>query len=100
MNGGVGDDTFEFDLGGGADRFIGFTAGAATEDTIELTGFGTAFDTFGEVIAAATQSDADTVIDFGGGDSLRWKTSLLPRFMQMIFCLGRRLARLAEIAVA
>ena len=68
LDGAAGDDTFQFDLGGGADRFIGFTAGAATDDLIELIGFGPAFDTFAEVIAAATQNGADTVIDLGGGD--------------------------------
>ena len=68
LDGAAGDDTFQFDLGGGADRFVGFTAGAATDDKIELTGFGVAFDSYAEVIAAATQNGVDTVIDFGGGD--------------------------------
>ena len=68
LDGAAGDDKFQFDFGDDADRFLNFTAGASTDDKIELTGFGAAFDTFAEVIAAATQSGADTVIDFGGGD--------------------------------
>ena len=77
LDGAAGDDIFQFDLGGGADLFQSFTAGAATEDQIELTGFGTAFDTFAEVIAAATQSGADTVIDFGGGDVITLENTML-----------------------
>ena len=77
LDGAAGDDTFQFDIGGGADLFQSFTAGAATEDKIELIGFGPAFDTFAEVIAAATQSGADTIIDFGGGDVITLENTML-----------------------
>ena len=70
LDGALGDDIFQFGPGGGDDLFQSFTAGAATDDIIELLGFGAAFDTFAEVIAAATQVGADTVIDFGGGDMI------------------------------
>ena len=70
LDGALGDDIFQFGPGGGDDLFQSFTAGATTDDIIELLGFGSAFDTFAEVIAAATQVGADTVIDFGGGDMI------------------------------
>ena len=77
LDGAAGDDTFQFGPGGGADLFKSFTAGAATDDKIELLGFGAVFDTFAEVIAAATQSGADTVIDFGGGDVITLENTTL-----------------------
>ncbi len=55
--------------GSGDDTLQDFTAGAATDDVIQLS-LGVAFDTFAEVQAAATQVGGDTVIDFGAGDSL------------------------------
>ena len=77
LDGAAGDDTFRFQLGGGADQFIGFVAGAATEDQIELIGFGPTFDSFAEVIAAAMQVGADTVIDFGAGDVITLENTTL-----------------------
>lgn len=67
--GGNGDNLFVFGIGDSADRINDFFAGGVF-DEIELSGFGAAFDTFAEVIAAASQAGADTVIDFGGGDIL------------------------------
>ena len=37
----------------------------------ELIAFGAAFDTFAEVIAAASGNGTHTTIDFGGGDSIK-----------------------------
>ena len=37
---------------------------------IALIGFGAAFDTFAEVLAATTNVRGDAVINFGGGDTL------------------------------
>ncbi|MEM9170422.1 MAG: calcium-binding protein, partial [Pseudomonadota bacterium] len=61
LSGGAGFDIFEFAPGFGNDVITDF------EDTdfIFLTGFGAAFDTFAEVIAAAVEIDGDTVITFG-----------------------------------
>lgn len=70
LTGGAGNDRFVFEAGGGADRIQDFAGGAGAGDVITLTGLGAAFDTFGEVIAAATQSGATVVIAFGGGASL------------------------------
>ena len=53
------------------DIFGDFTAGSGSEDVIELSGFGAAFDEFSEVLAAASNDGSgNTVIDFGGGDSI------------------------------
>ncbi|MEZ5983790.1 MAG: calcium-binding protein [Parvularculaceae bacterium] len=70
VTGGTGDDVFQFRKTHDADTIDDFTAGAGTEDAIQLLAFGASFDTFAEVIAAASQVGADTVIDFGGGDTL------------------------------
>jgi Ca2+-binding RTX toxin-like protein len=70
LSGDAGNDTFVFELGGGADTILDFAAGEASEDVIELVGFGEAFDEFAEVLGAATEVGSDTVIDFGGGDTL------------------------------
>ncbi len=70
VSGGAGDDLFEFRQGHGNDTYDDFVAGAGTDDAIELISFGTDFDTFAEVIAAASDNGTDTTIDFGGGDSI------------------------------
>jgi Ca2+-binding RTX toxin-like protein len=72
--GGGGDDTFVFADGDG-DDFIrsftgGFVAGAGTDDRIDLTGVSNTSN-FAELLTRAFQDGDDTVIDFGGGDSIR-----------------------------
>lgn len=64
MAGGDGNDRFRFDPQGGIDTIEDFEAGAALADRIRLAGFGPAFDTFAEVMAAATEVGADTHIAF------------------------------------
>ena len=75
--GNAGNDTIVLNLGGGTDTLRDFTAGAASEDVISLTGFGAAFDTFAEVIGAATQTGAHVTIDFGNGDTLIIRNTLV-----------------------
>ena len=75
--GNAGNDTIIFDLGGGTDTLRDFTPGAASEDVINLTGFGAAFDSFGEVIGAATQTGNHVTIDFGNGDTLIIRNTLV-----------------------
>ncbi len=71
VSGGGGDDTFEFRQGHGNDTYDDFVAGSFSSlDQIELIGFGAAFDTFAEVLAAASDNGTHTTIDFGGGDSI------------------------------
>jgi histidinol dehydrogenase len=60
----------QFSSGLGADRVLGFAAGAGVADVVRLIGMGPAFDSFAEVMAAAAQVGADTVIDFGGGNTI------------------------------
>ena len=68
INGGTGDDLIIFTPGGGADIIQNFSAGLGSEDQIDLTAFDVAIAS--AAIAGATQAGADTVLDFGGGDTL------------------------------
>ncbi|MEZ5895360.1 MAG: hypothetical protein R3C51_03080 [Parvularculaceae bacterium] len=77
VSGGAGDDLFEFRQGHGNDVIDDFTAGAASEDVVRLIGFGAAFDSFAEVLAASSQIGANVVIDFGGGDSITLENATL-----------------------
>ncbi|WP_441238275.1 FG-GAP-like repeat-containing protein [Bradyrhizobium sp. 930_D9_N1_4] len=67
LTGGGGDDRFVFSPGYGADTITDFTAGAKTDDKIDLTAFHT---TLASALGKATQSGADTVFNFGNGDTL------------------------------
>ncbi|WDI32468.1 hypothetical protein PUV54_04575 [Hyphococcus flavus] len=68
LTGGLGNDTFLYNAGNDIDVITDFVAGAGTEDVIELNNFGTDFDAFAEVMAAATDDGADTTINFGSGN--------------------------------
>lgn len=68
MTGGLGDDTFEYGIGDGEDRINDFEF--AGGDVVRLLGFGAAFDSFAEVMAAAVDVSGNVRIDFGGGDEL------------------------------
>ena len=70
LEGEGGKDTFLFEIGKGNDQINDLESGPGTADVIQLIGFGTNFDEFSEVIAAAMEVGGDVVIDFGGGDSL------------------------------
>jgi Ca2+-binding RTX toxin-like protein len=70
LTGAAGNDLFVFSLGDDSDAIADFVAGPGTDDAISLVGFGPSYDEFSEVMAAATQVGADTVIDFGGGDMI------------------------------
>jgi Ca2+-binding RTX toxin-like protein len=59
-----GNDQFVFKGRFGADRITDFAAGPGLGDVLQLS-LGTAFDSFEEVRAAASQVNADTVINFG-----------------------------------
>ena len=64
-------DTFVIRLGDGHDRIQLFDA--LGDDRVQLEGFGEAFDTEAEVLAAAMQVGRDVVIDFGGGQTLTFE---------------------------
>ena len=67
MTGGAGDDIFAYSLG--LDTITDFVAGAGGIDEIDLRGVA-GFQSLANVLAHATQSGANTVIDFGGGNTL------------------------------
>ena len=67
LTGGAGADTIVFAPGYNADTVTDFSA--AEGDEIDLSGF-TAIHTFAQVQALATQVGADTVLNFGNGDTL------------------------------
>jgi VCBS repeat-containing protein len=68
--GGAGNDLFVFATGSGADSVADFAAGPGIGDRIDLTAVA-GIHSFADVQAHATQSGADTLIDFGNGDSIR-----------------------------
>jgi hypothetical protein len=70
LNGGAGNDAFVFADGFGQDRIVGFTAGG-TDDSINLSALTNPdWTTFADVQAHAAQVGADTLIDFGNGNSV------------------------------
>ncbi|TPG49876.1 hypothetical protein EAH89_20285 [Roseomonas nepalensis] len=68
LRGGAGADAFVFAPGHGADRVEDFRH--AEGDVLRLVGFGTGLDSLAEVLAAAVQSGADTVIATGAGGAI------------------------------
>jgi hypothetical protein len=69
LDGGVGNDRFVYRIGDGADEILNFVAGAGTDDVVDLTTVALV-ETLDDLLALATQVGADTVIDFGNGDTL------------------------------
>ena len=69
LTGGAGDDLFVFRDGDGADTITDFTAGAASEDVLNLFGV-SRLGGFAAVQNIASQVGADTLLDFGGGDTI------------------------------
>ncbi|HEX5498688.1 MAG TPA: calcium-binding protein, partial [Thermomicrobiales bacterium] len=67
--GDAGSDTFVYAPGDGADRIVDFTAAGAGHDRVDLTGF-TKIRSLDDVLADASQVSADTVLNFGNGDTL------------------------------
>jgi trimeric autotransporter adhesin len=69
LSGGTGNDTFYFETGFGKDTITDFSAGAGAGDVMRLL-LGTSFDTFAEVMAAATQVSTNTVITISALDTI------------------------------
>ncbi len=67
--GGSGDDAFTAAQGSGMDRIRDFTTGGP-EDRVVMVDMGPFFATFDQVMAAAVQQGADTVITFAAGHGL------------------------------
>jgi Ca2+-binding RTX toxin-like protein len=71
VTGGAGDDLFVFTPGGSFDAITDFTAGAGTPDKIDLRAFASiGINGLNDLLAHASQSGADTVLDFGLSDVL------------------------------
>lgn len=88
LAGGAGADTFEFAAGFGADRITDFAEGAGAGDVMRLVCLGAAFDSFGEVIAAASQSGGDVVFNFGGGNTITVLSATVASFAADDFAFG------------
>jgi Ca2+-binding RTX toxin-like protein len=88
LGGGSGNDTFELASGFGADRITDFVEGASVADVIRLVGLGAAFNTFAEVIAVASQSGADVVFNFGGGNTITVLSATVAGFNSNDFSFG------------
>jgi Ca2+-binding RTX toxin-like protein len=74
LSGGTGDDRFIWKVGSAADTITDFTAGTGTPDRIDVRAFaGAGIHGISDVLAHATQIGADTIIDFGGGDTITLK---------------------------
>ena len=69
LTGGIGNDTFVFTAGFGKDTITDFTAGLGVTDVLQLH-LGTAFDTYAEIMAAATQVGINTLITIGTNDTI------------------------------
>jgi hypothetical protein len=69
LNGGGGDDFIVYRPGDGADTLFGLAAGVGSDDRLSLQAFAS-IGSLADVLSHATQVNADTVIDFGGGDML------------------------------
>jgi hypothetical protein len=67
--GGVGNDTFVFAANMGNDVITDFTAGAGSDDVVELQGLA-AFDTYAEVLAAAVDDGTNTTITIDADNSI------------------------------
>jgi hypothetical protein len=92
FSGGGGDDTFVVAPGGGADRVLGFVAGFVNpDDRIDARAFAdiSSLDAF---LALSAQVAADTVVNFGGGDTLTLSnvtlTNLVDRDLILVPQLG------------
>jgi Ca2+-binding RTX toxin-like protein len=88
QSGGAGNDTFEFASGFGADRITDFVEGAGVADVIRLVGLGASFDTFAEVIGAASQVGGDVVFNFGGGNTITVVSATIAGFAANDFTFG------------
>lgn len=69
INGGAGNDTYVFKRGYLSTSIESFVAGG-TDDAIEISGMGTAFDSFNEVMNVATDVGGNVVINFLNSDVL------------------------------
>lgn len=80
LTGGLGSDTFIFKSGFGLDKITDFTAGAGSDDVIQLAD--EVFADFASVLAAAAQVGTDTVITHDASNVLTLKNVALANLHQ------------------
>jgi Ca2+-binding RTX toxin-like protein len=78
--GGNGNDTFIYNLGFGLDVITDFTLGTGQTDVLRLL-LGTAFDSFSEIMAAASQVGANTVFNIDATNSITCNNTLKSNFV-------------------
>ena len=61
-------DRFYYSGTTGSDTIVSFTAGPGVGDVIVLSGYGSAFDSFSDVLAASVQIGLNTQINLGSGN--------------------------------
>jgi len=83
LTGGTGNDTFFFRDGNDTDTITDFTAGAGSDDVIDLTGV-MAVTSFMQLQGGGflNQNGANTEIDFGGGDRIILENVILGNLHQ------------------
>ena len=87
--GGAGVDTFLYDTTvDGADVISDFRGGSLGDEVIVLTDNNPSFDSFAEVLAAATQVGNNVIIDFGGGNTLTLANYNLTHLNETAFQFG------------
>ena len=73
------DNTFIYKTGYGSDIIVDFYAGSSWNDQV-IFSMGSRFDTFNEVMQAATEQGNDVQFDFGNGDILRMYNTKIKDF--------------------
>ena len=69
ITGGPGDDRYIYAPAGGGDTMVGFVAGPGSDDKLNLKAFAN-LHTLNDVLAISSQNGADTVINFGAGNTV------------------------------
>ena len=95
LTGGGGNDTFVYSAGYGSEVVTDFVAGPGGIDVINLQGM-SSVHTLADILARATQSGADTVINFGGGDVLTLQNVTIGNLVSsdFVFAASQQLADL------
>ena len=98
VTGGAGNDVFVYGTGSGADRITDFVAGASLRDVIDLRTM-TGISGLADVLARATQVGANTVINFGAGDTLTLQNVSRASLVANDFVFAPPAANLAPTAI-
>jgi glucose/arabinose dehydrogenase len=87
MSGGLGDDIIIYAPGSDHDVATDVAVGVGSLDRVDLRAF-TNIHSLGDVLVRATQDGRDTVIDFGGGDTLHLHNVVRSQLVAGDFILG------------